>query len=76
MSVVAAYVYEDGKRIRSVSLDAPDGLKLKPSEFVWIGLAYPTEAELRTLQQRFKLHPLAVEDAFKAHQLPKVDVYG
>ena len=29
-----------------------------------------------TLQKVYDLHPLAVEDAAKADQLPKVDVYG
>jgi magnesium transporter len=43
---------------------------------VWIGLFAPTEAELRSLQENYNLHPLAVEDALKPHQLPKVDVYG
>ena len=76
MSVVASYVYCNGERIRSISLEAAEGLQLEGSEFVWIGLADPTEEELRTLQVRFNLHPLAVEDAFRAHQLPKVDVYG
>lgn len=46
------------------------------SEFVWIGIANPTVEELRTLQDKYDLHPLAVEDALKADQLPKVDVYG
>jgi len=76
MSVVASFVYGNGVRIRSVSPEAAEGLQLKENEFVWIGLADPSEEELRALQARFKLHPLAVEDAFKAHQLPKVDVYG
>lgn len=75
MSIVAAYVYRDGRRVREASL-SEDGLKLEPGEFVWIGLLEPEEAELRTLQARFNLHPLAVEDALKAHQLPKVEVYG
>lgn len=76
MSVVAAYVYRDGRRVRAASLYDPGGLELEPGEFVWIGLLEPGEAELRTLQERFRLHPLAVEDALKAHQAPKVDVYG
>ena len=76
MSVVASCVYCNGERIRNVSLEAAEGLKLAESEFVWIGLADPSEEELRALQARFDLHPLAVEDAFKAHELPKVDVYG
>jgi magnesium transporter len=76
MSVVAAYVYREGRRARSASLSDPGGLELAPGEFVWIGLMEPDEPELRRLQERFRLHPLAVEDALKAHQAPKVDVYG
>jgi magnesium transporter len=75
MSIVAAYVYRDGHRVREASL-SEGGLELEPGEFVWIGLLEPREDELRTLQRRFKLHPLAVEDALSAHQLPKVEVYG
>jgi magnesium transporter len=76
MSVVAAYVYKDGVRVRAVSLDRDDALAVKPGEFVWIGLYEPTQAELARLQTRFKLHPLAIEDALNAHQRPKVEVYG
>ncbi len=76
MSVVAAYVYGDGKRLREVDLASPGSLALEDGEFAWIGLVEPDEGELRVLQDRFGLHPLAVEDALKANQMPKVDVYG
>jgi len=76
MSVVAAYVYRDGKRYREVELVEPASLDLTAGEFAWIGLFEPDEAELRILQERFDLHPLAIEDALKAAQMPKVDVYG
>ncbi|MDR3440486.1 magnesium and cobalt transport protein CorA [Telmatospirillum sp.] len=76
MSVVAAYLYRNGKKIEQVSLDTPIHCRTDRSEFVWIGLHEPSEPELRTLQENYGLHPLAVEDALKAHQLPKVDVYG
>ncbi len=76
MSTVAAYVYREGQRVRSVSIDEPGSLDLEDGEFIWIGLATPSMEEMRALQLRFALHPLAVEDALKAHQLPKVDVYG
>ncbi|WP_337848254.1 magnesium and cobalt transport protein CorA [Sphingomonas sp.] len=76
MTVVAAYLYRDGRRVGPVSLDQPLDCAKDNSEFVWIGLFEPTAEELRTLQDNFGLHPLAVEDALKAHQLPKVDVYG
>ncbi|QSF54925.1 magnesium and cobalt transport protein CorA [Brevundimonas fontaquae] len=75
MTVVASYVYRDGQRVREAPL-TPEGLALEPGEFVWIGLYDPTDAEIETLVDRFKLHPLAVEDALAAHQMPKVEVYG
>jgi magnesium transporter len=76
MSVVAAYIYRDGVRTREVTLDDPKALVTEPGEFVWIGLFEPSAAELGQLSKRFKLHPLAVEDALNAHQIPKVEVYG
>ncbi|KAA2214231.1 magnesium and cobalt transport protein CorA [Teichococcus oryzae] len=76
MSVVAAYLYRDGRRAGPVELGQPIACSSDQSEFVWIGLLEPSEAELRILQESYGLHPLAVEDALKAHQLPKVDVYG
>jgi magnesium transporter len=76
MSVVAAYAYADGRRVREVDLRAPKTLHADPGEFVWIGLFEPDEAELRVLQEHYGLHPLAVEDAISASQMPKVDVYG
>ncbi len=76
MSVVAAYLYRDGKVVREVSVDEATPCSGDKSEFVWIGLLDPTDDELLMLQDKYDLHPLAVEDALKAHQLPKVDVYG
>jgi magnesium transporter len=77
MPVVAAYLYRNGKRAEPVSLSAPAPVCTgEKSEFVWIGLVEPSVEELRLLQERFGLHPLAVEDALVAHQLPKVEVYG
>lgn len=75
MTVVASYVYRDGQRVREAPL-TPEGLALEPGEFVWIGLYEPTDAEIDVLVERFKLHPLAVEDALAAHQMPKVEGYG
>ena len=76
MTVVAAYLYRNGERVAAAPLDRPVHCAQDRSEFVWIGLFEPTEAELRQLQANYDLHPLAIEDALKAHQLPKVDVFG
>ena len=76
MPVVAAYLYRHGKRVREVSIDEKIDCPNDKSEFVWIGICDPTNEEMATLQRHYDLHPLAVEDAVKGDQLPKVDVYG
>jgi magnesium transporter len=76
LSIIAANLYRNGKRIGPVSLDQPVRCATDRSEFVWIGLFEPSEAELRQLQENYDLHPLAIEDALLAHQLPKLDIYG
>ncbi len=44
-------------------------------DFVWVGLHEPEQAELDAVAEIFGLHPLAVEDAVKAHQRPKLERY-
>ncbi len=75
MPVIASYVYRAGRRVREAPLTEA-GLRLKRDEYLWIGLYEPTDEELDVLVRRFRLHPLAVEDALSAHQMPKVEVYG
>ncbi len=76
MTVVAAYLYRHGRRVRPVAIDERIDCPGDKSEFVWIGLTDPSPEELQALQKNYGLHPLAVEDARKGDQLPKVDVYG
>lgn len=76
MTVVAAYFYRHGTRVRQVDIDEKIPVSSDKSEFVWIGVADPTAQEMETLARTYDLHPLAVEDAIKANQLPKVDIYG
>ena len=76
MSVVAAFKYCGGERVEAIDLAGPGSASVDDSEFVWIGVVDPTEEELRVLQERFNLHPLAIEDALKAHQQPKLEIYG
>ena len=42
----------------------------------WIGLYEPTQEEFASVTEEFGLHPLAVEDAIKAHQRAKIERYG
>jgi magnesium transporter len=56
--------------------DALDRARAIDDAFVWIGLYEPSEEEFAHITSEFDLHPLAVEDAVKAHQRPKLDIYG
>ena len=52
------------------------GLNSRPGHVVWIGLLEPSDDVLRLVQRQFGLHDLAIEDAHKAHQRPKMEQYG
>jgi len=41
----------------------------------WVDLESPTADEFHLLSGVFHFHPLAVEDAMRPHQRPKVDEY-
>jgi magnesium transporter len=43
--------------------------------FIWFDITDPSAEQLGQLQARFKLHPLAVEDALHAHQRSKAESY-
>ncbi|MFJ8546746.1 magnesium/cobalt transporter CorA [Streptomyces sp. NPDC093586] len=74
--IVDCAIYRGGHRT-----DGPEdfsdalGEAREAGGFVWIGLYEPTEEEFDLVSQEFGLHPLAVEDALKAHQRPKLEVY-
>jgi magnesium transporter len=67
----------NGERVGDISLDAiSDVLKNPDKGFVWLGLYEPDAKLLSKLQEEFGLHHLAIEDASKAHQRPKIELYG
>jgi magnesium transporter len=76
--IVDCGVYADGVR-RDVSADpetVASALAHDEACFGWVGLHEPTPEELARVQELFDLHPLAVEDALKPHQRPKLERYG
>jgi magnesium transporter len=76
MTLVDNAVYVDGRRYAEPdSLDVTYELLRDCHGMAWIGLYRPDEAEIRSVADEFGLHPLAVEDAVKAHQRPKLERY-
>jgi magnesium transporter len=69
--------YRDGRRDRDHTSYAEALARARRDEgFVWIGLLEPTERQVALLGEEFGLHPLALEDAVKAHQRPKLERYA
>ncbi|MFC8509255.1 magnesium/cobalt transporter CorA [Streptomyces sp. NPDC057411] len=75
--IVDSAIYRDGRRTDGPAdlSDALDEARATGDAFLWVGLHEPTEAEFAHVSSEFALHPLAVEDALKAHQRPKLEVY-
>ena len=78
MTIVDSAVYTDGERLDG-KLDLENAFEhcqRDNSSWVWIGLHEPSPEEFDSVQREFRLHPLAVEDAIKAHQRPKLEEFG
>lgn len=75
-AVINCAAYRAGRKTQEISLDAISDVLKEPGTFVWVGLLEPDPAMLRKIQDEFSLHELAVEDALKAHQRPKMEEYG
>jgi magnesium transporter len=75
--IVDCAVYEDGRR-RGGDLPLANAGEAarRDGAFVWIGVYEPSQEEFDAVRREFDLHELAVEDAVKAHQRPKVELYG
>jgi magnesium transporter len=69
--------YRDGVRQHEgqLPLDVAQNCVVGDGDFVWLGLFEPTVEELRDVGERFDLHELALEDAYRAHQRPKLEDY-
>ncbi|HXG03922.1 MAG TPA: magnesium/cobalt transporter CorA [Candidatus Binatia bacterium] len=74
--IVRAVAYAGGRPVGEVAIADISEVLRQPDRFVWIGLHEPDAALLRQVQDEFGLHELAVEDALRAHQRPKLERYG
>ncbi|MEU2612563.1 magnesium/cobalt transporter CorA [Micromonospora sp. NPDC007271] len=76
--VVDCGLYVDGER-QSGEWHYADALAAagrRRNAFVWLGLHEPTLDEMTEIAGTFGLHELAVEDAVKAEQRPKLERFG
>jgi magnesium transporter len=74
--VVAASVYAGGSRVKDIRIQEAGEWAKRAGHVVWIGLLEPSPELLERVQAQLHLHDLAIEDAAKAHQRPKIEQYG
>ncbi|MEV0339933.1 magnesium and cobalt transport protein CorA [Nocardia sp. NPDC050713] len=76
-AIVDCAVYVDGQRLpgRFTHAEALAEVRSRGTGFVWIGLHDPDETQMADIASTFDLHPLAVEDAVKSRQRPKLERY-
>lgn len=74
--IVNCAAYCDGQKAGDVAIEEIEEALKREDRFVWIGLHEPDEDLLRKIQKEFGLHDLAIEDALRAHQRPKLEEYG
>jgi magnesium transporter len=73
--IINCAAYSRGVRVADVNIDQVGEQLRHPDRFVWIGLFEPSEELLQRVQKQFGLHDLAIEDAHRAHQRPKLELY-
>ena len=73
--IVDNAVYVDGHRSAPCSLEQTREACRERDGFAWVGLYEPTREEFDSVADEFGLRELALKDAIKAHQRPKVERY-
>jgi magnesium transporter len=73
--VIDAAAYSGGVRVANLGIDEIRSALSRSDQFVWIGLYEPDRELLQQVQQQVGLHDLAIEDAYNAHQRPKLEQY-
>lgn len=74
--LINCVVYQEGNKLSDIPIEQISDYVARPDCFVWVALRDAEPAELTQMQQEFGLHELAVEDALRGHQRPKIEEYG
>jgi magnesium transporter len=74
--LVNCVAYQSGRKVADIPIEDISEYVSRPDCFVWVALVEPDDSELELMADEFGLHELAVEDARKGHQRPKIEEYG
>ena len=73
--MIRSKLARNGTLATDLSWDQMRAFIQNPDGVLWVDLESPTDDEFRILTEVFRFHPLAVEDAHREIELPKVDIY-
>ena len=73
--LINCVAYQNGRKLGDISVADISEHVTRPECFVWVALFDPTRQEIDEMAEEFGLHPLAVDDARKGHQRPKIEEY-
>src|SRR6476661_1104243 len=74
--LINCVAYQEGKKLSDIPVEDISDYLERPGCFVWVALRDATDAEMVQMKDEFNLHELAVEDAARGHQRPKIEEYG
>ncbi|MCM0021506.1 MAG: magnesium/cobalt transporter CorA [Tagaea sp.] len=74
--LINCVAYQEGKKLSDIPVERIGEVLRTPGTFVWVAMRDPAPEELEAMRLQFGLHELAVEDAQRGHQRPKIEEYG
>jgi len=74
--LINCVAYQDGRKLADIPVADISDFVARKDAFVWVALRDATRDELEVMQAEFGLHELAVEDAGRGQQRPKIEEYG
>ncbi|SFG00312.1 magnesium transporter [Duganella sp. CF458] len=74
--LINCVAYQDGRKLADIPVEDISDYVAREDAFVWVALRDASPAELEVMQEEFGLHELAVEDAGRGQQRPKIEEYG
>ena len=74
--LINCVAYRRGRKLSDIPVEEISDYLAQEDTFVWVALRDPEPGEMEAMQREFDLHDLAVEDAHRGHQRPKLEEYG
>ena len=74
--LINCVAYQEGRKLADIPVEQISDYVARPECFVWVAMREAAPNELAVMQQEFALHELALEDAQRGQQRPKIEEYG